>query len=524
MTGHVPVLSRVLSRSLSHSRPPRLRPVRTALVLVVVLLTAACGSVVKAPVGVNPDVGVGPSPAAPAAAGATSVGGSTAGAGSTASVGGPIAGSPATSGSSSSPSASAPSPTVTPLVPGGVPLANGPGVTATEIHIGVPVVSDTGSIYKSLGSGSGAPSADKIEAETRAIVAYINAHGGAAGRKLVADFYLYGEGSGTFTSQGQTICEHFTKDDKVLMVVAGGNNTLTLANCLAAGGVMMIDVGNSEIGDNQVLNALAPYYYRPFNANLDVFGTVIDAMVADGVLKPGDRVGDIRFNLPQYDRAMANVIKPALARHNISLVDDYEYSYIDSVAALGTSSAQTNNAILKFRTDNIDHVLLIGTQGVVPFFFMPAAESQGYHPTYVGSSMDIPGFMVVNVPADQMAKFYGLGWNRVYDLDWNGVFSHADVPQWNQCIKVMGSAGSAVRAFDCDVYMFIAAALNHVSSVSATGFSDGVARLGSSLTTGQTLSLDFHPGQTDGISSGREFSYSAACKCEVYGGTPVGLQ
>jgi len=513
-----------IKRVTARRRAPRL------VAAAAVLLVTACGSVVKAPPGfyepgvagaagvpVAPGAGVaaGPALGGESATGTASSGGSaplsqTSGAVGSASSGGAITG--LASGPASGPAT------------GPIPPADGPGVTATEIHIGIPVASDTGSIYKSLGSSSGAPTADEIQAQALAIVGYINAHGGAAGRHLVADFYLYSEGSGTFTSQGQEICEHFTKDDQVLLVLATGNNTQTLADCLAAAGVVLLDVGNSEIGDNQLLNALAPYYYRPFNANLDVFGTVIDTMVADGVLKAGDRVGDIRFDLPQYDRAMDDVIKPALARHGITLIDDYEYSYIDSVADLGTSSAETNNAILKFRTDDIDHVLLVGTQGVVPFFFMPAADSQNYHPVYVGSSMDIPGFMVVNVPADQMANFYGLGWNVVYDLDWNGVFSHANIPQWNQCIKIMGSTGTSVEGFSCDPYMFVAAALNQATVVSASGFGNGVARLGTSFATGQTLSLNFRPGGTDGVGEAREFEYSAPCKCEVYTGPPVAIQ
>ncbi len=90
-------------------------------------------------------------------------------------------------------------------------------------------------------------------------------------------------------------------------------------------------------------------------------------------------------------------------------------------AGLGASRrgllfSQANNAVLKFRSAGVTHVITVPTGGALPFAFMPSAESQGYRPRYAMNSLEIPAFVDLNVPNAQLKDALAVGWLPTSDV------------------------------------------------------------------------------------------------------------
>jgi hypothetical protein len=396
------------------------------------------------------------------------------------------------------------------------------GVSDTEIKIGVAIASDLEAVG-AFGASLASQSTDKAERAVRVIFDSINANGGAAGRKLVPVFqevaYVTG---GDFDRQSQSMCEYFTQDNKVFAVAMGINNHSTLLPaCLGSHDTVMLDGGNSTYLDEQEIRPFARTYYRPGGLAFAKWGVYIDGLVRQGLLKRGDKIGLLRYDIPQQARIVANVIRPALARHGLALGEEFAYSNLTSSAALGQNAAQSGNAVLRFRTAGINRVLFLASQSPIPFTFMAAAEQQGYRPRYGVTSADFPNFLATNVPPAQLAGAGGIGWTRSLDLPGQ---AWPDVASWARCMRVMRAAGFTedVFGFGCDPFWFLQTALNRASVVSTAGFRAAVDGLADAITIGSGFATRFRPVEAMAVAGYRELSFDGACGCWAYS-SPVRL-
>ena len=111
---------------------------------------------------------------------------------------------------------------------GGVPTrgANGPGVTATEIRLGIPYCNDCAAGNAALGAGGEDPG--DTRRYYRAALDEVNARGGVLGRKLVMVGHEISVSDDISRSQ-QEACETFTKDNKVFAIFFRGEITYSCA-------------------------------------------------------------------------------------------------------------------------------------------------------------------------------------------------------------------------------------------------------------------------------------------------------
>src|SRR5262249_52987414 len=135
-----------------------------------------------------------------------------------------------------------------------------------------------------------------------------------------------------------------------------------------------------------------------------------------------------------------------------------------SLAQVADSTAAVSNAILRFRSEGIDHVMIQdGPSGVwagtgLTFLFMNAANSQSYHPAYGFNSYNSPGWSVL--PANQQHGMLAVSWDDYQPLSDAGWTKNA---QREKCFKLMRSKsitlpdtqsmGSAAGA--CDIVWFV---------------------------------------------------------------------
>jgi len=104
---------------------------------------------------------------------------------------------------------------------GATTVTQGPGVTATSIHIGITVCGKCGSANAALGAGSDDAEADQ-RGTFKAALADVNDRGGVLGRKLVPIFYDT-DPSRDVAATYQEMCETWTKDSKVLVTFMYGS-------------------------------------------------------------------------------------------------------------------------------------------------------------------------------------------------------------------------------------------------------------------------------------------------------------
>jgi len=392
-----------------------------------------------------------------------------------------------------------------------------PGVTDTEVRIGIAVINDGAQVFDAFGiKGVAVASPAEAEARTTAIFNWINAHGGVAGRKLVPRYFEYSYFTGTFAAQSQAVCTHFTEDDPVLAVLSL-NAVRLIADCLKQHDTMFLDAGNSEAYDAQALGELGAHYYRPFELNLSRLDQQIDGLARVGFLTAKNKIGVLRWDLPQATRAMQQAVRPALATHALRLTDEYAYNYVGSLSDLSQTSAESSNAVLRFRTAGIDRVVFIGSQAVFPLFFGAEAESQGYKPDYGWSSLDVPSSMPGNMPAHQLLNSQGVGWNIGFDLNLGGGQPFEQNAQYKACAAALDAGGQAYPndGFACDYYFLLQAGLNRAKEVSPAGFRAALDGMASAFQPAQSHVL-FRSGRYEGVDAVRNFAYDDGCSCFKY--------
>ena len=459
---------------------------------------------------------------------ATTPGGSPGAAGPTGAASGGAGHSPAAAaGSAGAPSGAAPGSGGAPAITGSrlIP-ANAQGVTASQILIGVNLAKPgSGTAAATQFGAKGISGADDTPT-VKSIISYINAHGGVAGRTLAAVFAYTDVTAGSFDQQAQAACASFTSDHQVFAVVQQINDgSAVLPACLAQHHVALFDEGNSAFYDSQSIGQWAPYYYSPGRMTLDRMSAQITGLAQQGYFDKGSRVGVALYDSPSYQRALSHVIRPALAAVGFPPTDVYQFSLPSSAAGVSDTAAQASNAVLKFRSEGIDHVIFVASLGALPFLFLPESESQGYRPRYGFSSSDLPDFQRQNAPATQLARSIAVGWNRSADMGalqtWN------DTPASRQCQAAVRASGvtdlTVAYGVSCDPYFLLQAALANAGEVSGAGLRAAMDRLGASFQMVGPPATSFGPGLFDGIAGYRDLPFNAGCDCYRYVGGALSL-
>jgi ABC-type branched-subunit amino acid transport system substrate-binding protein len=373
-------------------------------------------------------------------------------------------------------------------------------------------VSDADAYFKSLGFSL---TTGNTTNQVQALVAYVNSHGGLAGRRI--EPVLYKVPTADDGSKAQTECSYFTQDHRVFAVLgAGAGSSFALFSCLAKAGTIYIDGYGSQTA--AAAKTLRGYWYDPADFVLDRFARAyIDQLVSLRFFTPGARIGLLSYDDPSFRDVVTRVVKPALAAHGLTLSDEALFS-------TSAYASQGQAFVLRFKTDRITHVLNL-VAGVI-VFFQQAAENQQYRPRYALSSRDGPGAWVqVLAPPAQLAGSLGIGWQPLADVDL--AHSPGDVsPNEKLCRQIMKAAGEdtsnqgvlvASHRY-CETVFFLRAALQGASALSPAGLAQAVTAMGSSYLPVTTFKTQFSMTRSDGPAEIRPFTFHADCACFAYSG------
>jgi hypothetical protein len=372
---------------------------------------------------------------------------------------------------------------------------------------------DPGAAYAAYGV-NGQPGDQ--EAWVNKMVAWINAHGGMGGRQLVTVPHVTQNLNGSFDQQAQEACTDFTEDHHVVAVVAAAKvPTFNEPDCLAAHKTPLVwefDV----MATQSDFDHYGPYLYEPAFPSGDRLGVWIDA-VADRGFFNGGKIGILRYDTPQSGYLDNNVIRPRLAAHGLSVTDEFAYNNASGASSAADLSAQSNSAILRFRSAGINRVIFEPSTNIIPLIFITAAKASGYRPTYTWSGFDSATFEEPNASADQLAGTLVFGWHPSLDVDESQ--QPPSSPASSLCLSLTSDAkppgNSSVRRF-CDGLFFLKALFDHGAQPNPESMQATAEALGTSWDSPFAMRTAFGPRRHDGASVGRLSGYDTGCSCFKY--------
>ena len=385
------------------------------------------------------------------------------------------------------------------------------GVNDTVVKLGFLYLASAGTVMGGIGV-QGYSQGDEL-GEITALVADQNAHGGLGGRKIQV---VKRDLGGIEQSNYQAACDYFTQDSPVFMVLTSLGHYDVLNDCLAKRGVGFTSDYLPPF--DRLMRKLGPIYAPDDLSGERTAALVPRALIESGLFPKDAKVGIIRQDTPDYERATKNTVRPILEAAGIKVVAEETYSATDASGSASAAAAIT----FRLRGAGVTHVLTFES----PLFYMTAAQSQGWHPFWSVTSRSGPGaFLVGSAPREQVANSGGPGWQPVSDLataQQKGFLN----PEERRCITTLAKAGYSYSGTPRYVEQMLCGELYHLVRVVArsTELSTRAFQVAAealpSYPSPVTFSMSFAGGRHDGASGYRIVRYLTSCSCYQYT-TPV---
>ncbi len=302
---------------------------------------------------------------------------------------------------------------------GGGVDSSAPGVTASTISLGLPIV--VGATAGNRSFGASAATGLDSERAWRALVEDINKRGGIASHNVKPVFHKIDlVSSKSSQQQAQEACAHWTEDEPVFAAMVGDSAEESFFACMERHGAAMV-TGNT-IGtfyDNRFYDRY-PHTIAPYSINLNAQSeALVEGLVDENYFGKAPRIGLIIFDLPGFQYATAKSLVPALRRHGLELTDTAEIHYPNSYSEYGQMSGELNNAAVRFKAGGITHVMILDIRANAGYFFGTAAEKQEYRPRYGITSQSGNSGLAELLGDDARNQLHGarsIGWVPVADL------------------------------------------------------------------------------------------------------------
>ena len=516
---------------------------RVVLATAAGLLLSACGSTVQTTStatvggdglsGSSTDSGLG----ATSGAGGT-VAGTPGGAGTSGTTGsptggssaGPLGGSTSTTtsgGTGSTGGGSSPLPTQ---------AATGLGVTAKTIYLGYSYRADGDAANAAIGASS-FTSGDE-NANLKALIDEINAHGGIAGRRLVGVPHNYRVTSAdSGAAQDQAACQDWTTDHKVIAVVSS-SLTDTLVSCLQQHGVLLIKPGQIVDADQAYLTKYSNELLVATMSQDRIFRDQAQSFLRQKWYggwnsvtgKPGatTKVGVITYDTPSFTRSLRNVILPALraAGHPAADADVIQVRKVQQQSDTAGTTAQIKSAVLRLQSDGVTHVVLGDASAFIMEFFAANARTQGYYPRLGVTSGAAPQavYDAGLATAQQLNGLSGNGWLPTLDVpvaDGDKLTNS----ETKRCLGILkrrtgqtytSTNAATIALADCDSVFMFQKAMALATSLSPKGLLDGFDKLAGTYVSPTVGPTFVSARQHDTAVRAWDLNWVPSCTCVRY--------
>jgi len=409
-------------------------------------------------------------------------------------------------------------------VQGGPPVAApgewGPGITDSKIYIA--------NFYADAGAANEAAFGTGLAVDTRkpynAMAKWVNSHGGIMGRQVEILWYEL-KPEQDVNQQAQAACSHWTEDNEVFFFFGGDANGIVRECAHEAGGSMPLDGGTSVPSDF----VKYPNYLEISGLNFYRAASVtVEGLDNEGYYD-GAKLGVVLWDDPVYKAALQNGLLPELKRIGVRLATEPAYITPPQQAQdLAATSADVNSAVLRFQTQGITHVMILGgpvgicSQGCSETLFLRRAEQQNYRPRYGFNAMNIPipASDAGLYPREQLKDMLAVEWadySDFYDKGWKKNQARVKCYAFMRDKGVpMGNANQqyAARAA-CEQFWFVLATLPHLGGdvLNAPAFTAAANQLEWSYQSPQAYAIHIDENQHDGTAAARNLMYDEACEC-----------
>lgn len=405
------------------------------------------------------------------------------------------------------------------------PRGSGIGVYKDKIYVGVVTVQSFSNVAAAAGLTA---ETGNQKNKVNAVIALINAQGGIAGRKLIPVFYDVNVTRllANKAAEQEAICSKFTQDNKVFAVASPvGFTDDVLYKCLTKAGVATASAGESF--DQQFYSQFPDSFYMPGDMNMTrILSTNIDALYDAKYFTGWDvtnskagkapvKIGLVRKDTPSDKRVTTEGVKPALARHGLTLSGEV------AIPITADSSTAYRGAVLQFKAQGITHVLFTS---VAVSTWMSTSQDQGYHPRYGLNSRVSPGALLESSSSRaQMLGSMGIGWQQYNDVTAANDPGPASA-RGKDCLNAMTKAGednsirpsALISTWYCDTLYFLADATSKAPDFALKGLRAGAEALGL-FGAASTFRSYYKPGRLhDGAGAYRLVSYVESCSCYRY--------
>ncbi len=435
---------------------------------------------------------------------------------------------------------SAGDPAVSPTT--GLPVPDAVPETATTTDAGSGPVS-IGVAYPSNGDaanaaiGAAGVTLGDVRSNMQAVINDINERGGIDGRPIEVVYHAYdAQSSDTKSNQDQAACSDFTDDNEVLLVIGSGQGE-NLDACLAKAGIPQVVTG--------ILLKRDEAYFDRYPTLFDVTGISHDRVLADeasvlarqgyfsgwnaqlGRATPGTaEVGILSIDAPAWSVPLKNTLLPSLARQGVRVDSDnvVEVYTPPSSAEAARTVTDIQNAVLRFRSNGVTHVILMDTDGDLLLLYAQAARLQGYLPRLgLSSASGAQALYDSGVVSDQqLSGSMGVGWRPTLDLPSRTADDYYDRDA-QRCLDLLrketGQIPSSTNAASaslavCDAAYTVAAALRSVTGDFTTAnLVRAFEGLGARIPSANLQQARFGPGRHDAVTVGYDMAWSSSCRC-----------
>ncbi|MCU1587113.1 MAG: hypothetical protein JWN31_606 [Frankiales bacterium] len=357
------------------------------------------------------------------------------------------------------------------------------------------------------------------KAQSDAVVAYVNAHGGLAGHPIKPVYYAVDlTRTNPWAIFVQEACSLWTEDHHVIAAVFPVNiDVAQLSACLRKHGAVL-DASSLWLRSQSDYSA-GPLLVEPSMITVERLAPLyIRGLQQQGHFAGKPVIGLLSYDYPQ-SRLFAKLITAEVKKIGLSVKVTFEAQYAESTAGLGTTIAQVQSSVLRFRSAGVTHLLSSAIPGGIGVAFQPAAQSQGYHPRYGLTSFDA----LAGMPANQTANALAVGW-WLHDADARHEIANPTTKLCRSVFRSNGSADTRDKELLAVVYCDFLLLLQHTAQGLQPGARlDGVEltrRLdvtGASFQSSRGLGTLLSSSRRDGATGLRGMHFDLPCSCWLYG-------
>jgi hypothetical protein len=378
------------------------------------------------------------------------------------------------------------------------------GVTPTELHIAVILVSIQGSVGNSL---VGVPGPEDQKNDFEAVIGAVNKAGGIACRKVVPSYH---EANPIDASNQHAVCLDIVAEKAFAVLNVGAFNPLSNRDCLPQNKIPLIDVVPLPKSEADKFRPLLFSYAARYDHIFRNFARAAsERHWYDGAKKIGllEKSCDPEFN----SQMIAELAEVGIARNRLN-----EFDFGCPPAVIPPNQIQ--QAVLQFKTSDVTHVIDVNSGSFTDF--SKAAAQQQYRPKY--GLPDAGNLATTQNPNNRPDPTMD-GALAITPYAYGAENSGAPLgPMTDKCDAIMASAGLqpvvkqgvAMGGTVCSLVWLLQIAAEHAPVLTRTALMDGLNRAGKVDLSFPVGPADFSaPGTTYGGQFWRPANYVASCGC-----------